>query len=66
MIGQRMTQAPTYNEFQPHKGLMYEGSRDRIVHPLNAFQSGEIAVAAVHYYAAPSVLFAFTYMNRME
>ena len=52
-----MTQTPTYNEFQLLKGLMYDGSRDRGVHPLNAFQSGEFVVVAVHYYAGPAVLF---------
>jgi hypothetical protein len=57
MIGQGMTQTPTYIEFQLLKGLMYEGSRDRGVHPLNAFQSGEIVVVAAHYYAGPAVLF---------
>ena len=57
MIGQGMTQTPTYNEFQLLKGLMYDGSRDRGVHPLNAYQSGEIVVVAVHYYAGPAVLF---------
>ena len=61
MIGQGMTQTLTYNEFQLLKGLMYEGSRDRSVHPLNAFQSGEIVVVAMYYYAGPAVLFGYVH-----
>jgi hypothetical protein len=52
-IAEAMASNPTYQQFNLMKGWMYESSRNRGVHPLNAFESGQIVVIAVHYSPDP-------------
>ena len=57
MVADAMKRTPTYDEFRVLRDYLYNSSQTPgfYSHPLNSFQSGEIVVVAVHYYAGAAV-----------
>ncbi len=51
MVAESFAREPTYRQFTLLQGLVYDQSRNRGIHPLDAHEAGKVVIIAIRYYA---------------